>query len=344
MSGSSLDGLDICYSRIDVENEKYTFEILEAKTIEYNNVWLENLRFARGLGELEIEKLSAEYGKIVAEFCNDFIANFSIYTSKLDFITSHGHTVYHYPERGITLQIGDGQTVANLTGFQTIANLRQADMDAGGQGAPIVPIGDLLFFSNYKYCLNLGGIMNISIKENGEIVSFDIGVCNQLINHYANLYNMPFDKDGCIAQRGNFSQFLFDKLNDLPYFSQKFPKSLDNGFTQNLIDICDSYDLSIEDKLHTFYHHIAFQIKNVVNNNMPILTTGGGAHNLFLIELMQKKFGLNIQIPSKKLIDYKEALIMSLIGLRKLERKYNVLASVTGASQNTICGELYQPN
>jgi anhydro-N-acetylmuramic acid kinase len=205
-----------------------------------------------------------------------------------------------------------------------------------------VPIGDLLLFPEIKYCLNLGGIMNISIKTEEKIISFDIGVCNQVVNYYAEQLGMNYDKDGLIARSGQLNLNSYEKLNSLPYFSQSFPKSLDNGFSKQLIDVLDETNLSIPDKLRTFYEHIVFLISSYVKDKNNVLITGGGGHNLFLIDLIRTK-GLNLLPVDNLLIDNKEALIMSLLGVRLLENKFNVLASVTGANFNTICGTVYKP-
>lgn len=345
MSGSSLDGLDICYSRIDIENDQYTYEILDCDTIIYPIDLLNKLRHCRDISSLDLFKLDVElgiwYGDQILSFWQRIYDKNSI-PPRL-FVVSHGHTVFHYPKELITIQIGNGQVMAEQCGFNCITQLRQRDVIYKGSGAPIVPIGDLYLFNDYKYCLNLGGIMNISVKENDSIFAYDIGACNQIINHYALQLGLDFDCNGEIARKGKFVQYLFNELNQVNYFQLAFPKSLDNGFSNQLIDICDKFSISIEDKLNTFYHHIAYQISKSVKTDSKILTTGGGAKNIFLIELMQSAYNLSIHIPDEKLVDYKEALVMSFLGVRFLENKINVLSSVTGAYQDTINGQLFNP-
>ena len=340
MSGSSLDGLDICYSRITENENTYSYEILSSTTVAFPLNLLNSLKNCRNYSLDDLKQLDLDFGKWIGETCRTYLEERKI--SNLNFIASHGHTVYHFPEKKKTLQIGCGQTIANLTGLPVINNLREKDVLTGGQGAPIVPIGDLLLFPDIKYCLNLGGIMNISIKDKREIVSFDLGVCNQVINHYALEKGLPYDKDGLLAKTGHLDLVVLAELNALPFFHKPYPKSLDNGFSKQLIDILDKTDLSIEDKLRTFYEHIVFQISNNVLDKELLMITGGGAHNLFLIDLIKAK-GLNLSPTNDLLIDNKEALIMSLLGVRFLENKFNVLASVTGADFNTICGKLYKP-
>lgn len=341
MSGSSLDGLDICYSRIDSDRDSYYYELIKATTIPYSPSIYESLSNCRELSSSELNLLHEALGDFFGRACLGFLSTKEL--SQLNFICSHGHTVYHFPEKGRTLQIGSAQQVANLTGVQTLTNLRAADIARGGSGAPIVPIGDFLFFSNYKYCLNLGGIMNISEQSFDTITSFDIGVCNQIINHYAQFANLSYDRDGLLARNGQFNESIFTKLNEQDYFKRSKPKSLDNAYSHHLISLIDSENVPFQDKLNSFYHHIAHQVSLASDDKNLILCTGGGCHNIFLIELMKRTYKLLITIPCSDLINYKEALIMSLIGVRFMENKFNVLASVTGAEVNTKNGELFLP-
>lgn len=345
MSGSSLDGLDICYSRIDVRDNVYTYEILDSDTIPYPIDLLDKLKVCRELSSIDLYQLDVDlgfwYGDEILQFWQRICKGELPPTL---FVVSHGHTVFHYPENQISIQIGNGQIMAEQSGFKCITQLRQKDVVFKGSGAPIVPIGDLLLFHDYKYCLNLGGIMNISVKEKDSIIAYDIGACNQVINHYAQLRGLDYDKNGDLARKGLCIRDLFDKLNTVEYFHKPYPKSLDNGFSAQIISILDSFDISIEDKLHTFYHHICHQISICIDSpTEKILSTGGGTHNKFLIELLKTHYILNITVPDKTLIDNKEALVMSLMGVRYMEHKINVLSSVTGAYQDTMNGQLFYP-
>lgn len=340
MSGSSLDGLDICYSLIEEKDGVYSYEILAGSTIDFSSSLYNSLKNCREISETDLSKLDIELGLWMGENCKEFIEKNKI--DKLDFIASHGHTVFHFPEKKVTKQIGCGQSIADNSGFPVINNLRERDVLAGGQGAPIVPLCDLLFFPDIKYCLNLGGIMNISIKHRDSVISSDIGVCNQVINHFAEKSGVSFDRDGNIAKAGAVNSTLLDSLNNLPFFHLDFPKSLDNGFSKEIITLCEESMLSTPDILRTFYEHIVDQISLFVVDSEKLLITGGGAHNVFLLELLKDR-GLNLRCVDSYLIDYKEALAMSLMGVRFIEKKYNVLASVTGANENTICGDKYKP-
>ncbi|MFN7238977.1 MAG: anhydro-N-acetylmuramic acid kinase [Chitinophagales bacterium] len=341
MSGSSLDGLDICYSLIEENGGIYSYKILVGSTVEFSSSLFYQLKNCAEISAQDLAILDLNFGRWMGEKCKTFIEKNNI--EKLDFIASHGHTVFHFPKKGITKQIGCGQSLANVSGLRVINNFRERDVAAGGQGAPIVPICDLLFFPAIKYCLNLGGIMNISIKHDDRIISSDIGVCNQVINYFAQKTGNSFDLDGNIAKRGVIHSVLLGYLNSFSFFQINFPKSLDNGFSREIIALCEDSKHSIPDILRTFYEHIVLQICRFVKDAEKLLITGGGAHNIFLLELLKKR-KLNLLTVDSHLIDYKEALAMSLMGVRFLENKFNVLASVTGAKENTICGNIYRPS
>lgn len=347
MSGSSLDGLDICYSKITNTKGSYQYEIIIGETIPYPNELLNNLRKSRFLSGLDLGLLDIAVGDFFGNCCKSFIQKNHI--TDIDFIASHGHTVFHFPDQRFTLQIGNGQAIAYSSKCKVINNLRLKDVIYYGSGAPIVPIGDLLLFKEFKYCLNLGGIMNISEKQsNGSIISYDIGVCNQVLNYYAEKLGFPYDASGKLASSGSFICDLFNQLNALSYYNQKPPKSLDNGYIDCILKLIDEFistykQIKYVDILSTFSHHIAFQISQVTLPDTPILSTGGGTFNSFIIDLLQVKYNRNIVVPNPKLINYKESLIMSLMGVLFLNTQNNVLASVTGAKNDTCSGVQYLP-
>lgn len=346
MSGSSLDGLDIVYCTFR-KAEKWQFEILYHE-IYAISCWEDRLKNVRFESEIKLAQLDEAFGGFIGEKINAFIAHFQI--EKIDIIASHGHTVYHFPEKGITKQIGLGKMIFQATKIPTLTNLRQNDMDAGGQGAPIVPIGDLHLFANFTYCLNLGGIANISIKKDDQIMAFDICTANQVLNYFAFLKGIKYDENGDLAKAGNCNQALLDDLNNLDFHAITGPKSLDNLYTETVLKTIKQYPISIEDKLHTYVKHIAFQIKNSItkyktnSKKEQILITGGGAFNQFLILQIQEMLTplqIEIIIPDQNIINYKEALVMAFMGVRYLRNEVNCLASVTGAQHDSICGEYF---
>lgn len=340
MSGSSLDGLDLAYVRFYFD-EKWDYELLASKTAELG-LWEHKLRDAVRLSGKELEALSIDFAVYLATEVEIFIRTNQI--SKLDLLVSHGHTIYHYPDRGSTCQIGDGRKLSELLGVQVVNNLRQADIDAGGQGAPIVPIGDLFLFSEYEYCLNLGGIANISSKIGGELYAYDICSANQVLNHFANLLDLPYDEGGSLARSGQLNQELLSALNDLSYYQKLPPKSLDNSFTREVLAVIDLYEIAIPDILASYVEHIAMQISRVLGPerlDATMLITGGGAFNTFLVERISALCHVEVHVPESEIVNYKEAIVMGFIGVLRLRNEVNVRCSVTGATKDTCCGDIH---
>lgn len=372
MSGSSLDGLDIALVRFAVEgadetsaNPEYRFQILQAETLPYPEHWKKQLAEAFQQRPQDLVQLDKDYGKYLGEQVRNFAQK---HNAKPDFVASHGHTIFHRPEEHYTLQIGDGQELAKACGFTVVNDFRTEDVGKGGQGAPLVPIGDKLLFADYEMCLNIGGIANISYDENGRRIAYDLCIANQALNYLAQMDGLDYDKDGDLARSGKVNFDLLKKLNNSPFFMQEPPKSLGREYFEmyqkGLLDEgrktkdtrrgtaghgtqdCGTRDadLSIADMLATFVEHIALQI-SIPISLLPkgkILVTGGGARNKFLMERLQARTKHEVVIPEKEIIDYKEALIFAFLGLRRLEGKTNVLASVTGAESNSCSGKIWK--
>lgn len=342
MSGTSLDGVDLAHIHFFIDTEKWKFEIIESKTIAYSKEWLEKLKKAIHFSQSELKQLNEDYTKLLAEIINNFIANHQI--SDLDAVCSHGHTILHQPHNGFTLQIGNLPQIAQYLNQKVVCDFRVQDVKLGGQGAPLVPIGDEILFSEFTYCLNLGGFSNISFSENGKRIAFDISPVNTVLNFYANQLNVDYDDKGNFAKSGNLNQKLFEELNDLEFYKMPYPKSLGFEFVkETVLPLMESVEISVFDKMNTFVHHAAFQISKVINHKQgSLLITGGGAYNEFLIEKM--KFYLpemNIVIPDKNILEYKEALIFALLGVLKLRGENNVLSSVTGAQYDHSSGNIF---
>ena len=342
MSGTSLDGVDICYIRFDYSNS-YRFKILNAETIPYADTWKNMLKNAYHSDKVSLSKLDVEYGEFLGDIIQKFISDHAITT--LDFVASHGHTIFHKPEEGYTLQIGNGQAIADIVNHTVVNNFRTQDVKLGGQGAPLVPIGDELLFTEYDYCLNLGGFANISFKEKNSRKAFDICPVNIVLNHYTNRLNLAYDDKGIIASKGKIHNELLNKLNGLDFYRLGYPKSL--GFEwviKFIFPLIDSYNLDVRDILRTFIEHVSLQISKVINDNAKVLATGGGVFNSFLIRSIEEHLDRKMIIPKSDLINYKEALIFALLGLLKLEGKVNVLSSVTGAMQDHSSGVIFKPD
>ncbi|NVJ89344.1 MAG: anhydro-N-acetylmuramic acid kinase [Flavobacteriaceae bacterium] len=339
MSGTSLDGVDLVYVSFDKKNYK-DFEIYAAETISYTKDWQSILSNAIHQPKEVLIELDVEYGRFLGETILAFMQQHQIKT--LDFIASHGHTVLHEPKKGITLQIGSGQEVANITNTKVVCDFRTQDVEFGGQGAPLVPVGDEILFSEYEYCINLGGFSNVSFVKNNERIAFDICPVNIVLNHYVHQLGFAFDEGGKIAAKGKVNKLLLEELNKLEYYQKAPPKSLGLEWVQkHVFPLIDTKDISIEDILRTFVEHIALQIAKVIKGSTNVLFTGGGTFNNFLIERVQFYASININLASKTIINYKEALVFSLLGLLKINNEINCLKSVTGAQKNHSSGVVF---
>jgi len=343
MSGSSLDGLDIAFCEFSLDSGKWRFKIHQSETFAYREEWVLLLKQLPQQSKKEIERANIEYGELTASLTNRFIKNHNL---KPDLIASHGHTILHEPAKGYTLQIGDGQTIASKTKIKTICDFRSKDVSLGGQGAPLVPIGDKHLFGDFDFCLNLGGIANISFEDEGHLKAFDVCGANQLLNHLSLQLGKPYDENGRVAQMGKMNRQLFDLLNSDIFLGLLPPKSLSNQYVvDNFISLLDSYKCPLEDKLFTAVKHIAFQINETIKN-LPdgrLLISGGGAHNAFLVHALRRETKHEIIVPDSRIIDFKEALIFAFMGvLRNLEMT-NCLASVTGASEDSSGGLVFLP-
>ncbi len=340
MSGTSLDGLDIAFCHFKNTNG-WKFEILKTQTICYSKKWKQELKYAPKLSSFELTKLDINLGKHFAKCVNTFIKKNSIDKSKIDAISSHGHTIFHRPDIGLTHQIGSGAHLSSNTEIKTICDFRILDVARGGQGAPLVPIGDLQLFSEYDYCLNLGGIANISFNENEIRKSFDIGLANIVGNYLCSKINLEYDDKGLLAQSGNLIPEVLEKMNALPYFKMHYPKSLGIEFFETEFkSILDYEKYKIQDLLHTFGVHLGMQIGKTTTSG-KLLITGGGAYNDFWINQIKKHSTCEIIIPNNEVIDFKEALIFAFLGVLKLRNESNCLASVTGANQDSCGGIVF---
>nr|WP_294938297.1 anhydro-N-acetylmuramic acid kinase [uncultured Flavobacterium sp.] len=343
MSGTSLDGVDLAHIHFSSENGKWAFQISESETVSYSNAWVSRLKKAVDFSEEELRKLNEDYTKTLAEIISDFIQKNKI--ENLDAVCSHGHTILHQPQNGFTLQIGNLPKIAELIHQKVVCDFRVQDVQLGGQGAPLVPIGDRILFSDYSYCLNLGGFSNVSFEENGTRIAFDISAVNTVLNFYADKLGLKYDDKGNIARSGKISEELLSELNALDFYRKPYPKSLGFEFVKTvLLPMIENYSISIEDKLRTFTEHIAIQIAlSLPKKSGSLLVTGGGAYNDFLIERMQTHLPeMKIEIPDAKTIEFKEALIFALLGVLRLHGEINVLASVTGAMHDHSSGEVYE--
>lgn len=351
MSGSSLDGLDIAFVELTEVRGVWTYAIQAAECIPYSDKWKEDLRTAVNMNARDYMLLHTAYGHYIGEEVKSFIGRNNL-DHRVHFIASHGHTTFHIPQQRMTAQLGDGAAIAAETGLPVISDLRAMDVALGGQGAPIVPIGEKMLFPGYDYWLNLGGIANLSAKLGEDFRAFDICPANRVLDALANALGKAYDENGDLAAGGVKDDALLDALNSQPYYTQPFPKSLANDFgTDVILPIIAGYKLSVQGKLNTYVTHIAQQVaagvKQVSEGETfakKLLITGGGAFNRFLILQLQEllePMGITVIVADEQTAAYKEALVMALIGALRWRQQFNVLSSVTGASRDSVNGTLW---
>lgn len=348
MSGTSLDGIDLVYVKLTKANA-WSYEILTAETLPYETAWKQRLQKGISLEQPELLELDKDYTAYLGDAINRFIKKNNI--SRIDAVCSHGHTILHQPNEGFTLQIGNLEQLATIVNQTVVCDFRVQDVEYGGQGAPLVPIGDRLLFRSYDYCLNLGGFANISKEQEGERIAYDICPVNTVLNFYAEQLGLPFDDGGNIARNASVHSELLQHLNALDFYTLEAPKSLGYEWVQDVVlPLIETYNISAEEKIATFTQHCAIQILNnltaEVSKNSElnsVLITGGGAFNTYLIELISAKENNEIVVPDALTVNFKEALVFAFLGVLKLRNEINVLSSVTGAAKNHSSGKILQP-
>lgn len=356
MSGSSLDGVDLAYCRFEEEKGQWTFDILYAETIPFPPKWEVRLSKLMEQSALTFIKTHTFFGHYLGDIINDFIQRYGL-EGKVDFIASHGHTTFHRPEKLFTNQIGDGAAISVKTRLPVVCDFRTCDIALHGEGAPIVPIGDIHLFGEHRFCLNLGGIANISCKVNeSKMVAYDTCPANMVLNQLANALNVEYDKDGHIAASGEVDGYLLEDLNQSSYYRKSYPKSLGRTWiNEAFMPLFSRSEVSIEDMLRTTVEHIAIQIAKEIKQvykregieqdsgiQDSLLATGGGALNGFLMQRIAHHVPVKVVIPNQKVVEFKEALIMGFVGVLRMRREANCLSSVTGAKADNIGGCVYR--
>ena len=341
MSGTSVDGLDVCCATFSCREGRWSFQIDCARGYDYPEELRQKLsRDVQHMSAYEFVAFHSEYGRYLGRRVNEFMAEFGV---KPDIIASHGSTVFHEPAKRIMFQIGDGAAIAAETGIPTVSDFRRLDIMLGGQGAPLVPVGDDLLFGQYDYCLNIGGFSNISFREGGRRTAYDISPVNYVINRLCRPLGLEMDRDGEIARRGNVDAALLEQLNALDYYSRPAPKSLGREWVEaQVFPLLRSSALPVEDVLRTLYEHCAFQLSRAAVPGKRILVTGGGAWNVFLLECMEKASGCKLVVPDAVTVEFKEALIFAFLGVLYMMDIPSCLRSVTGASRSNIGGMLFK--
>lgn len=346
MSGTSLDGLDVCQCSFCRKAGKWTFTLDCARGYSYPDDYKRKLGIgAQNMSAYEYVAFHSEYGFFLGERVKEFMDEFGV---RPDIISSHGHTIFHEPDKKVMYQIGDGAAIAAVTRVPVVSDFRRLDIMLGGQGAPLVPVGDRYLFGEYDYCLNIGGFSNISYEKDGKRVAFDISPVNYVINHYCREIGLEYDRDGEIARGGTVNSELLAALNGMDFYKQTGPKSLGREWVETYVfPLLESCGLPLCDMLRTFYEHAAWQVARVVKagtekKNPTLFVTGGGAFNKFLIERIKDLSEAEVVIPDKSIIEYKEAIIFALLGALYMADEPGCLSSVTGAAMDNIGGMLFK--
>lgn len=348
MSGSSLDGLDLALVEFHPEGN-WSFEVKAAACYPYDAEWTAQLRNATRLSARDYLLLHTRYGHYIGNEINRFIEENQL-AFQVQLIASHGHTSFHLPGQQTTAQLGDGAAIAATTGLAVVSDLRAMDLALGGQGAPIVPIGEQLLWPNYPWLLNIGGIANITRNRAGHAAAFDCCPANAILNRLAALEGLAYDTDGYLAAGGKLQPSLLNLLNQQSYYAEPYPKSLSNDFGKEVIyPLLEASGFSVADQLHTYVVHIATQVAHAVAALEPaaggtMLVTGGGAHNKFLLSKIGealKPYAIELELPDNTTIDFKEAIVMALFGLLRWREQVNLLHSATGAQKDSIGGALW---
>lgn len=345
MSGTSLDGVDLVCCTFTYKNGKWSFTIKSSETVKYNLVWKNKLKQVENESALQLALLDVNYGHYLGKLVKSFIYKYNL---QPDFVASHGHTVFHQPKNKLTKQIGSGAAIAAEVNLPVVCDFRSLDVALGGQGAPLVPIGDKLLFSNANACINLGGFANISYSKNSRVIAYDICPVNIVLNALAEKLGKEYDKGGSLAKKGKVNLVLLDKLNHLSFYGQKPPRSLGKEWVlENIFPLLNSKSVSVVDQIRTFTEHAAIQIANELlhfKKDALVLYTGGGTFNDFLMQRIQHHTHVSMVIPDRKIIEYKEAIIFAFLGLLRMLETPNALRSVTGSVKDNVGGCVYFNN
>jgi anhydro-N-acetylmuramic acid kinase len=343
MSGTSLDGLDIAHVFFEFQDDKIHYELLHAHTYKLDDALLKKLQQATKMSAEHLLILDKELGQYFAECIQGFMNEHQVERSRIDAIASHGQTIFHQPQNGFTHQIACGSTIAFKTSIPVINDFRSLDVIAGGQGAPLVPLGDFeLFKDEADSFLNLGGFANISFKKNNSIQAFDISPANLPSNLFMQQIGKLYDHDGQKAKSGELNQELLSALNALPFYVSKGPKSLGTDWLHNeYMQLLNESD-SLENILRTHTEHVAMQVARILNEESlsSVFITGGGAKNAFFIERLSQHYHGKCVIPNNKIIDFKEAIVFAFLGAKYLRGETTNVQSVTGASK-ALCTGVY---
>lgn len=372
MSGTSLDGIDACLVEIEGNYTDTKIHVVDFITLEYTKEEKEKIFNLCNINTSKVNEicymntyLGNKMGQAALEVCKK--ANVNI--EEVDFISSHGQTIFHMPDEHSTMQIGELSNIAAVTGRLTVGDFRPSDMAYGGQGAPLVPYVDYILFSHEKkgrVLLNLGGIANITVLKAGgseeDVMAFDTGPANVLIDEIVRIITggeKAYDSGGSLAAKGTIDeQWLKEILNNDKYLLKQPPKSTGREyytkeFAENLYKIGKARNLNSYDILATVTAYtsksIQHQLESFVQDKCKIdevYVSGGGAHNEMIMKLLENYIHAEIKDVSKLDFsgDAKEAIAFAILGNEFLSGKTNNIPSSTGSNRKVIMGKLAFPS
>ena len=337
MSGTSCDGLDIAHCLFYKKNNYWIFELINCIDIPYPKQIKDRLLNCSHLDALSLKILDLDLGEFFKNEISKFIQSSE---SKFDLISSHGHTVFHDPKKKLTYQIGNPFIIYSSIRIPVVFNFRELDVIMSGEGAPLVPYGDKKLFNEFDYCINIGGILNISKLYEKKLIGYDICPGNIILNKFSRKLRKEYDIDGRLSSSGNFNSTLFKVLNEIDYYKGEIPKSLDISYIEKIYYPLFT-DIDPKDILHTYVNHIAYQINNAIQKKKSrVLLTGGGAFNAHILKKISyyNKHDHKFIVPNKDIIIFKEAIIFAFLGFLKLLKKKNISKSVTGSNFSSSSG------
>lgn len=347
MSGTSLDGLDLCAVEFERTNGRWTYRIHAFETIPYRGtLWPEHLTAAyRDRGALRTQ-VSHEFALWCQGQWLDFGARHQFAAHA---VAHHGHTVEHDPLRGITVQIGHEASAFASSPIPVVGDFRSGNVARGGQGAPLVPLADRDLFEDFAVCVNLGGFSNASWTDGGGLRrAGDLGPCNGLLNPLAGELGRDYDPEGTYAATGTARPT--PDLEKLHYYGAPFPKSLGREWMET--DFLPAFNAKrpnrTEDALATASAHIAWSIAQGLRAanapKGPALLSGGGAYNTDLIRRLRETAPeWEWTVAPKDILEAKEALAFAYLGLLRLRGEPNVLASYAGGTADGCDGSIFGP-
>lgn len=368
MSGTSLDGNDLCAVRFSLHGGSWAYQVLAAHTYPYPDEWHDRLEglAASSTTAFELAKAHVDYGHYLGLLLRRFCIEAGVTPQ---FVALHGHTVFHRPWQQVTWQVGCGETVASYLTVPVVANFRARDVALGGEGAPLVPLGEWHLFPDTGLFLNLGGVANVSIfrerlpsgdfdekswlRPGWHYLAYDLCGCNLILNTLAQRYDtrLAYDPEGSVAAAGELSADLLAQLEGIGFYHQVPPRSLGTELlAAEVWPVLDAHPAPLPDKLHTWCHHLAAHLAAELGHlgigHTPLRVTGGGAHNRFLMACLREALaplGVTVAENPPLLTDYKEALVFAFLGLRRLLGQPTVLPGATGARVAESTGSVHLP-